>query len=148
MHGGPTPIGPASPHFVTGRHSLLVKEIKGFGTHYERALADPDLLRLDGEVALLDARIADLLERVSKAKGAQQTIDGIWPQLEALIEQRRKTVDTEAKRLKDLHAMISVDRVMALVAYVTDTVRRHVTDRDALTGIFTDLRKILRPGEG
>lgn len=145
VHGGPTPVGPASPHFVTGRHSRLLKEIKGFGTHYERALADPDLLRLDSEVALIDARIGDLLERTAKAKGAKQTIDGIWPQLEALIEQRRKTVDTESKRLKDLHAMVSVDRVLLIVRYLHDAIRRHVASPAEQTAVFGEMRRLLKP---
>lgn len=147
FHGGLTPVGPASPHFKHGRHSKLLKEIPGLTAHYERALADPDLLRLDAEVALVDARIGDLLARTAKAKGKGTTVDGIWPQLEALIDARRKLVVAESSRMKDLHAMVSVDRVMTLVAYVTDTVRRHVTDRAALAGIFADLRKILKPSE-
>lgn len=150
MHNGFAAIGPASPNFKHGRHSKLLKDIKGLSAHYERALADPDLLRLDAEVALTDARISQLLAKVGQAKGkwAQQTVEGVWPQLDALIETRRKLVDTETKRMKDMHAMVSVDRVMTLVAYVSDSVKRHVTDKAALALIFADLRKLLRPTEG
>lgn len=145
VHGGATPAGPASVHFKHGRHSKLLKDIKGLNAHYERALADPDLLNLDAEIALIDARIGQLLEKV---KAPNASVDGIWPQLDALIENRRKLVDTESKRLKDLHAMVSADRVMALVAYVSDAVKRHVKDPVALTAIFHDLRKVLKPAEG
>lgn len=148
LHGGATPVGPASVHFKHGRRSILLKEFGAFGQHYERALADPDLLRMDDEIALVDARLSELLERASQAKGEQKTLDGIWPQLDALIENRRKLVDTESKRLKDLHAMVSIDRVMTLVAYMTDTVRRHVRDPKVLGEIFNDLRKVLKPTEG
>lgn len=148
VHGGATPSGPASPHFRHGRHSVVTKEFSAFNAHYQRALADPDLLALDSEIAMIDARIGDLMERTSKAKGDQKTLDGMWPQLENLFEQRRKLVDTESKRLKDLHAMVSVDRVMALVAYVSDAVKRHVTDPKILSAIFMDLRKVLKPAEG
>lgn len=146
FHGGMTPVGPASPHFKHGRHSVLLKDIKGLGQHYERALADPDLLRLDAEIALTDARIGDLLERVSGSKRqAGVTIDGLWPQLENLIENRRKLVDTESKRMKDLHAMVSVDRVMLIVSYLADSVKKHVRDRDVQTAILNDLRRLLKP---
>lgn len=149
MHNGFPAMGPANHSFKHGRHSKLMKEIPGLSAHYERALADPDLLRLDGEVALVDARLFELLERASKSKKEQaETIDRLWPQIDALLETRRKLVDTESKRLKDLHAMVSVDRVMMLVAYVSDSVKRHVTDRTALANIFADLRKILKPSEG
>lgn len=144
FHGGMSLVGPASPSFKTGRHSILLKDIKGLGAHYERALADPDLLSLQSEVALTDGRIAQLMETVAKG-GARASIDGIWPQLEALIENRRKLVDTESKRLKDLHAMVSVDRVMLIVSFVADSVKKHVKDRDAMNAIFTDLRRLLKP---
>lgn len=146
-HGGSTPVGPASVHFKHGRHSLLMRDIAGLGDHYARALADPDRLRLDSEIALVDARVSDLLQRCSLASKSGQSIDTLWPVLNEQIEQRRKLVDTESKRLKDLHAMVSIDRVLALVAYLSDSVKRHVTDPKALTGIFADMRKMLKPAE-
>lgn len=141
-HGGLTPVGPASPHFKHGRHSVLLREIKGMGEHYERALADPNLLALDAEIALTDARISAVLEKV---KGPRASIDGVWPQVENLMEQRRKLVDTESKRLKDLHAMVSVDRVMLIVSYLADSVKKHVKDPAVQTAIFTDMRRLLKP---
>lgn len=144
MHGGATPVGPALPQFKHGRYSVLAKDIKGLGQHFENALADPNLLALDREIALTDARLAGLLEKV-KSGGSRASIDGIWPQIEALIETRRKLVDTESKRLKDVHAMVSVDRVMLIVSYLSDSVKRHVKDPAALTAIFTDMRRLLKP---
>lgn len=144
FHGGATPVGPASPHFKTGRYSVLLKDIKGLGEHYERALVDPELLSLREEVALVDARLGSLLDKV-KTGGARASIDGIWPQLELLIENRRRLVDTEAKRLKDLHAMVSVDRVMLIIRYLQDAVRRHVKDPVEQTAVFMEMRKLLKP---
>lgn len=148
MHNGWARSGVNAPNFKHGRHSQLLKDITSLSPHYERALADPDLLRLDGEIALTDARIGDLLERVSTSKkkgGAAASIDGVWPQLDALIENRRKLVDTESKRLKDLHAMVSVDRVMLIVSYLADSVKRHVKDPAVQTAILTDMRRLLKP---
>jgi hypothetical protein len=142
FHGGMTPVGPASPHFKHGRHSILLKEIKGLGSHYERALADPDLLNLSDEIAITDARIGQLLEKV---KGPKASVDGIWPQLENLIDNRRKLVDSESKRLKDLHAMVSIDRVMLIVSYLADSVKKHVKDPAVQTAILTDMRRLLKP---
>ena len=147
MHNGFAALGPANVNFRHGRYSKLLTEIKGFSAHYERALADPDLLRLDSEIALGDARVFTLLDGIRQAKADQPAIDALWTQLDALIEQRRKLVDTESKRMKDMHAMVSVDRVMTLVAYVSDSVKRHVTDRAALALIFADLRKLLKPND-
>lgn len=142
MHNGFAAVGPAAANFKHGRHSVLLKDIKGLGEHYERALADPDLLNLDAEIALVDARIGSMLEKV---KGPRASVDGIWPQLDALIESRRKLVDTQSKRLKDLHAMVSVDRVMLIVSVLADSVKKHVRDRDAQAAIFQDMRRFFKP---
>lgn len=52
-HGGATPVGSALPQFKHGRYSVLAKEIKGLGAHYERALSDPNLLTLQDEIETL-----------------------------------------------------------------------------------------------
>ncbi|MBK8035311.1 MAG: hypothetical protein IPK17_38565 [Chloroflexi bacterium] len=75
MHGGKTPTGIASPHFKTGRHSkhLPARMLE----RYEEALSDGELLALNAEIALLDARIADLLARVDTGEsGAAWTAAG------------------------------------------------------------------------
>lgn len=142
FHGGMSLVGPAHPGYKHGRRSILLKDIKGLGEHYERALADPDLLNLTDEIALTDARIGQLLEKV---KGPRGSVDGVWPQLENLVENRRKLVDTESKRMKDLHAMVSIDRVMLIVTYLADSVKKHVKDPVVQTAILTDLRRLLKP---
>jgi hypothetical protein len=111
MHGGPTPSG-----FKHGRHSKLLKEIPGLTAHYERALADPDLLRLDAESRARRRAHWRPARAHREGEGERRDVDGIWPQLEALIDARRKLVVAESSRMKDLHAMVSVDRVMTLVA--------------------------------
>jgi hypothetical protein len=144
FHGGMSLVGPASPSFKHGRRSILLKDIKGIGEHYQRALDDPDLLSLHDEIALVDGRLSQLLEKV-KTGGPRASLDGIWPHLESLIENRRKLVDTESKRLKDLHAMVSVDRVMLIVSYLADSVKKHVKDPHVQTAILTDMRRLLKP---
>jgi hypothetical protein len=63
-HGGATPKGIASPHFKTGKHSrhlpsrLLDK--------YQEALEDPELMSLESDLALVQARINDLLEQLDE----------------------------------------------------------------------------------
>jgi hypothetical protein len=142
MHNGFAVSGPAHPNFKHGRHSILLKSIPALGEHYERALSDPDLLSLTDEIAMTDARIGQLLEKV---KGPKASVDGVWPQLELLMENRRKLVDTESKRMKDLHAMVSVDRVLLIIRYLQDAVRKHVKDPQEQTAIFTEMRRLLKP---
>jgi len=66
-HGGMTPSGVASPHFKTGRHSrnLPTRLLE----RYEEALADPEMHSLEAEIALVDARIDDLLRQTDEGGG-------------------------------------------------------------------------------
>lgn len=59
IHGGKTPSGIASPHFKSGRYS---KSLPGrILERYTEFLSDENILALDDEIALVSARIAELL---------------------------------------------------------------------------------------
>lgn len=62
MHGGKMPVGAALPQFKTGRYSKYLPE--RLMERYQQAAADPELLALRDEIALIDARLNDLLSRV------------------------------------------------------------------------------------
>jgi hypothetical protein len=63
MHGGTTPRGIASPALKHGRHSKHLPA--RLSALYEEARADPDLLTLADDIALVDTHLARLLEQVS-----------------------------------------------------------------------------------
>ena len=56
VHGGKTPSGPASPHWKTGKHSRVLRELT-LSARYEEFLANPELGELREEVALTDLHI-------------------------------------------------------------------------------------------
>lgn len=62
LHGGKTPVGAALPQFKHGRYSkhLPTRMMQA----YEDARKDKQLLDLNESIALLDARVTDLLSRV------------------------------------------------------------------------------------
>jgi hypothetical protein len=74
MHGGKTPRGIASVEFETGRYS---RSLPGrLVATYETALQDADLITLRNELALLQARLHELLGSVDTA-GTR----GVWAKL-------------------------------------------------------------------
>jgi hypothetical protein len=80
-HGGKTPRGLASPHFKTGRYS---KDIPTrLLANYTAALADPDLLALRSDIALVDSRLGELLARVDSGESGAiwRTLRGVWANL-------------------------------------------------------------------
>lgn len=82
------------------------------------------------------AILGDLIERGLADYAA-------WGEVRGLLEQRRKLVESERKRLVELQQVITTEQAMVLVSLLIDTVRKHVTDRDALAGISGDLARVL-----
>jgi hypothetical protein len=73
-HGAMTPRGIASPHTITGRYSKHLPT--RMAARYQEAQADPELLVLRDEIALLDSRLADVLARVDSGESG-----ALWKQL-------------------------------------------------------------------
>lgn len=69
FHGGIRPVGPANPAYKHGRYS---KHMPGrLLERYAQAASDPDLLALREDIALIDARLGDLLERVDSGESGE-----------------------------------------------------------------------------
>lgn len=66
-----------------------------------------------------------------------------WAEVRSLIDQRRRTVESERKRLVEMQQMITQERAMVLMTAVVDVIRRNVSDRGALAAISADLRALM-----
>lgn len=176
MHGGATPIGIAAPSYKHGRYSTSIPA--RLAATYETGLDDPQLLELREEIALIDARLAEVLREIDglgdsakwadakkawityqyapnvtlKAKaqadleflidqGANQ--HAAWAALQNLIEQRRKLVESEHKRLVQAQQTISAEQAMALVGGLLGIMKQHIHDRATLSAIQTDVARLL-----
>lgn len=73
-HGGASPKGEASPHFVHGRRSRYVVP-PNLIEDYKNSIHDPDVIDLTENIALIDARINELLRRADSGEdGAERWI--------------------------------------------------------------------------
>lgn len=174
MHGGNARRGIDAPGFKTGRYSkylptrLLAK--------YEEALADPKLLEMRDELALIDTRLREVLEKLDSGESGQvwrqlvearnDLIDGKigalstiiiliargaeewarWDELFKVLDRRSRLAESERRRLVEQQQMMSNEQALVLLGSVVETIRRHVKDRDALVGISADLSRIMAPG--
>ena len=144
-HGGKTPAGVASPHFRHGRHSRRLPT--RLAARIAEAGADPEWGSLRAEVALLDARIADLLLGLAGAGPGEERRR--WAAVLRLLDQRRRLVEAERRRLVALGQMIPADEALALVAALTAAVRAHVRDPAALAAVAAEFARLLdRDGPG
>jgi hypothetical protein len=125
MHGGHQPRGIASPHWKGRGYS---KDLPTrLADRYRAALADPDLIVCASEVALVDARIGEILAALPADRSAVDR--DAWELLLPLIEQRRKLAETERRRVEALSGYLTTGQAMAFVAALQTAVSELVTDR-------------------
>lgn len=137
-HGGATPTGLASPNWKNGRWSQYLPV--GVLAKFQEGLADPDLMKLRQDTALIDAALTDYTERL-KTRNRPLT-NGQRVHLAFLTDQRRKLIESDARRQKDLQQTVPIERVMQLVAALADVVREFV-DRDKLPKAQARLQQLL-----
>ena len=65
-----------------------------------------------------------------------------WQEVQAVLMLREHLVRSERQRLVQMQQMISVEQALLLIAAVTESVRRHVSDATALRGIAGDLVRL------
>jgi hypothetical protein len=92
----------------------------------------------------IEQGITRLKQLIRRAKDDAEA----WNQIYPLVEQRRKLVESEGKRRKDMQDMITSEKAMLLVTSLVDTVRKHVHDRDTLAAISADLARLLEHDAG
>lgn len=121
MHGGSSPSGLAHPNTKHGRYSKHIPT--QLSEAYHAAVNDPDLLALHQEIALVDAKVMHLLDLLAIAPSPRD-----WRELMNWIEQRRKLVESERKRLESGAQMISADQAMMLIVALNEVVNEYVSD--------------------
>ena len=179
MHGGKHPRGLASPHYKDGRYSKALPA--RLAARYAVAEADPRLLELRDEVALTDARLADLLGRVDTGEsgalwqalqalrleviackragdsvGQAQALNALldtigqghadyraWAEIGGVLEQRRRLVESERKRLIEMQQTLTVEKAMLLVGAIGGIIKAHVHDRAILSAIGRDIEGLI-----
>lgn len=69
-----------------------------------------------------------------------------WNEVQNTLEQRRKLVESERKRLVEMQQMITSERAMLLISALVGIVQNHVTDDRAIKAISADVGKLIAIG--
>jgi hypothetical protein len=83
IHGGKSLVGVASGQFVHGRHSKYLPV--RLASTYAASIADPDLLAMRSELALLDSRLSDVLEGIGNSESGE-----LWKRLKEAMREHDK----------------------------------------------------------
>ena len=84
-------------------------------------------------------KLAATLRELSEAAISDERA---WRELKSTSQHRRKLVDTERQRLKDLHAYLTAEEALAIMGRITDSIIRHVEDKAALTAILHEIQVV------
>lgn len=180
IHGGKSLAGVDSPTFEHGRYSKYLPD--QIVPKYRDALADKELIRLDDEIAVIDARLKSEMESLKitgmnergwgraqdlyrslrratvsgNTKLAAKSLNDLgtvllvtatdsiaWDDIVNLIDQRRKLVETERKRLQDEDNAIGIEKLMLMIAAIIDIIRRHVASKETRGAISEDIRRLV-----
>ena len=167
-----------APSFTHGRYSKYIPaRLQG---RYEEALADPDLISLRDEIALVDTRISELVSGMDTADSRElweavgvaymsltaarkvkkwdrvdvglKTLGNLvqrganiwqaWQEIEGVVDQRRKLVEGERRRLVDLQQYVTAERVLLLFTVVANVITRRIDDPALVEAILGDCRAI------
>lgn len=103
-HGGTTPKGIASPHFKAGRQSRYMPDL--LVPRYEAAMQDKELLNLTTDLALVEARLDELLKRVYTGEAGSLWRDA-RSQFARFREALRESDDSSARSaLQNLESLL------------------------------------------
>lgn len=131
---------------VDVRIGQLLSQLEEPGAHDGKAAAAA-LQQLQAAIAAQDQAAAAVAMKVLEGAFAVTIHEhATWAEIQDAINVRRKLVESETRRLKALHQMVTTEEVMTLVSALSASVHRHVTDRVALAAIQDDIRRLMSAG--
>jgi hypothetical protein len=91
--------------------------------------------------------IADALTALQATIQRGATDAAAWDEVISLVEQRRKLVESERRRLVELQQTITVERALVLVGAIAGIIKAHVKDRAMLAAISAGLERLVQQPE-
>ena len=116
----------------TGESKALWEKMRKTADKLLRAFESDDLASMHVSILELDRLV-----------GSGLADHEIWYEIQTLIEQRRKVVEAEQKRLVAMQQMVTAEQAMSLVAGLLSAVKQHVSDRDTLTAIQAEFIRLV-----
>lgn len=140
VHGGLTPSGSASPHWVHGRFSKETALAGGkLAEHFASHANDPEYVSVRPELALIRTRLSELVER---AKNGNLT-DRDWNKITNIADTVARVTRVELKKLELESQVLTHREAFALVSAIQQAVLDEVQDVDVRRRIGQRVRSLL-----
>ena len=87
--------------------------------------------------------MASAINALRQNIGAGVSDYAAWNDIASFLEQRRRLVESERKRLLEMQQYITVERINVLIGAILHIIYGNVKDRDAIAGIEHGIRKLI-----
>lgn len=88
-------------------------------------------------------KMAEALNALLDLIGQAHTDYRAWGEIAAVLEQRRRLVESERKRLTDMQQTLTVEKAMLLIGAIGGIIKAHVQDRQTLASISNDIQGLI-----
>jgi hypothetical protein len=97
----------------------------------------------DGKIMLA---ALERMGQIIEAGGSQRDV---WGEVYVILEQRRRLVESERKRLVAMQQMITAEQAIAMLARIQQVIVETVDDRNVLSSIIAEFKRLstIEPGE-
>lgn len=112
----------------TGEAGSLWRHLRASWQQYRRAMAAENA----GGMA---AAMAEIGETIARGAGDAAA----WSEIAGLVQDRRKLVESERKRIVEAHQSVELSRAMLIVQIVLDVMHRRIADRALMGAIARDI---------
>jgi hypothetical protein len=116
----------------TGESGKVWKELKAAHSELVEANAKGDRIG-----------IVTAMYRIGTLIGEGADDYAAWNEVLTVVEQRRRMVESERKRLVELQQTLTIEQAMLMIGALTGIIRAHVTDARTLAAISADIDKII-----
>lgn len=125
LHGGATPVaGPTHPNWKHGRRSKLFSHLPSkLRASFEASITDPDLLSVRSELALVDSRLHELLDRLNSGETHDRMV-----KLSTTIHQLQSATNAPDPSLPAIKAIADRARALIDVSFGEDSVWGKIQD--------------------
>lgn len=91
-------------------------------------------------------QVRDALQQLNQVLNSGAGADQNWREIREALQERRLLVESERRRLVDMHQMVTVEEVLILVTAISAVVNQNVEDPRARQRIASDIQGMLGPG--
>ena len=88
------------------------------------------------------ARMSTAIKGIGEAIQAGAESGQAWADIFTAVEQRRRLVESERKRMVEQQQYVTAEQAMLLVSALIDVVTKHVRDRNIISAIYADVSKL------